>query len=162
MNLTDAITQQLLQVLEGKMSRTQAAQWALRNIEQTDRTADDEKAWAYLEFACTLEEETDDAVIRKAIRLYDGAAKTLPSAEKLLAKLADSLQKMRREEVAHWAAGFLPTAEALYEENQIEKDYWALLQYTAGIDDPDTEGNYLFPDEQIERELLKYTQKIKE
>lgn len=44
MNLTDAITQQLLQVLEGKMSRTQAAQWALRNIEQTDRTADDEKA----------------------------------------------------------------------------------------------------------------------
>ena len=115
-----------------------------------------------MEFACTLEEETDDAVIRKAIRLYDGAAKTLPSTEKLLAKLADSLQKMRREEVAQWATGFLPTAEALYEENQIEKDYWALLQYTAGIDDPDTEGNYLFSDEQIERELLKYTQKIKE
>lgn len=113
MNLTDAVTQQLLQVLEGKRGRTQAAQWALRNIEQTDRTADDEKAWAYLEFACTLEEETDDAVIRKAIRLYDGAAKTLPSTEKLLAKLADSLQKMRREEVAQWATGFLPTAEAL-------------------------------------------------
>lgn len=162
MNLTDAVTQQLLQVLEGKRSRTQAAQWALRNIEQTDRTADDEKAWAYLEFACTLEEETDDAVIRKAIRLYDGAAKTLLSTEKLLAKLADSLQKMKREEVAQWATGFLPTAETLYEENQIEKDYWALLQYTAGIDDPDTEGNYLFSDEQIERELLKYTQKIKE
>lgn len=162
MNLTDAVTQLLLQVLEGKTSRTQAAQWALRKIEQTDRTTDDEKAWAYLEFACTLEEETDDAVIRKAIRLYDGATKTLPSAEKLLAKLADSLQKMSREEVAHWAAGFLPLADALYEENQIEKTYWALLEYMAGIDDPDTEGNYLFSDEQIETALLKYTQKIKE
>ena len=162
MNLTDAVTQLLLQVLEGKTSRTQAAQWALRKIEQTDRTTDDEKTWAYLEFACTLEEETDDAVIRKAIRLYDGATKTLPSAEKLLAKLADSLQKMSREEVADWAAGFLPLADALYEDNQIEKTYWALLQYTAGIDDPDAEGNYLFSDEQIETALLKYTQKIKE
>ena len=161
MNLTDAVTRQLLKVLEGKTSRTQAAQWALRKIEQTDRTTDDEKAWAYLEFACMLE-ETDDAAILKTIRLYDGAAKTLPSAEKLLAKLADSLQKVSREEVADWAAGFLPLADALYEDNQIEKTYWALLQYTAGIDDPDAEGNYLFSDEQIERELLKYTQKIKE
>ena len=44
MNLTDAVTQLLLQVLEGKTSRIQAAQWALRKIEQTDRTTDDEKA----------------------------------------------------------------------------------------------------------------------
>ena len=42
------------------------------------------------------------------------------------------------------------------------KIIWALLQYTAGIDDPDTEGNHPSSDEQIERELLKYTQKIKE
>ena len=159
LSLSSLITEQLLDLLNGRKSKTDVVTWADRKVDESVQYIGDEKTWRYLEFVRTIDEQTKESTIINAICTFDGASKLLPSINQLTKKLSDIIGGISREEIASWATKFIPYAEPLYENDQIDDEYWELLQFVAGIDDPDNIGDYLFSDEQID-EVINKSKKV--